>query len=118
MLRFSSALVVAAGLAGGLIGCQTSSPSVQLDRPAPAMTLDREPSPAHESQTGIQQTAGSSEPRLVELNKREETAHNSRWAKLLGRFGKPKRIPLPRTDLPAEGEALVGDVDQPVIGSF
>ena len=38
-----------------------------------------------------------------------EHKETSRWAKLFGGFGKPKRIPLPRTDL--DSNDVFGDAE-------
>ena len=115
--RFSRALILVAALMPGVVGCQTGTPSVQLDRPAPSLAMERAASQQPQAESAIQQTGAVSEPRLVELSQREEPQRDSTWTKLLGRFGKPKRIPLPRTDLEADPQALAGQ-SEPAVGAF
>jgi hypothetical protein len=81
--------------------------------------VDRTPKLESSDPSAIKQTAAATEPRLVELNSPAVPDRQSSWSRLLAmRFGKAKRIPLPRTDLERTEEALAGNADQRSFGSF
>ena len=115
--RSARTLILVVVLLPGVYGCQTSPPTVQLDHPAPSFAMNRATAQPQREEPAIKQTAAASEPQLVELRKRDEADSNSTWTRLFGRLGKPKRIPLPRTDLDDQQEALAGEAE-PAIGSF
>ena len=90
----------------GISGCKIDRTSIQMDSDnrLPSIGLDLRPKPKFERPGPIRQISGTaSEPSGVELPTDRQPSH-SRWSNWLNRFSKPKRIPLPRTDLETERE--------------
>ena len=94
-----------------LVGCRSSQTSVQIDRPSSTNQNEKlvkrdKSSFKNEKKSHIQQTsAESSIPIKSELDETKEKSlmKLNPITKLIGKFnGKPKRIPLPRTDLEKE----------------
>jgi len=100
-IRRSLCILVAGGcLLCGLSGCQVARTSFQMDSDNRVPILGLQLSPRERDTSGIRRDhAADDETPVVDLNRRETMPRRSPWSKLLGRFGKPKRIPLPRTDL-------------------
>jgi len=84
-------------LCGGLAGCQAArSVGLPLGRSSTAQA-DFSSETAESATDSQVDTAAHTESQPIAAAESSEQ-ETSRWAKLFG-FGKPKRIPLPRTDL-------------------
>ena len=88
------------------LGCRVDKSSFPIDgdRKAAVLGLQLSPKQKKAQTTGIRRVnAGDNEvdaqTRVQQVDQKEATADTPKWKKLLGRFGQPKRIPLPRTDL-------------------
>jgi len=94
----------------GASGCRVSGTSLQMDSDhrTPILGLRLAPrnkkAPKHERT--IRQIGGS-ENRSIDPQRPagEPLPQRSAWSRLLGRFGTPKRIPLPRTDIRSDNNA-------------
>ncbi len=107
--RLVSSLVGGTILLGGLSGCQVTKSSLQMDSDSRT--------PFFGLQLGAKKK--KSEPDVVPLGQSETPADKvvttafddegekprSGWSKLFGRFGRPKRIPLPLTDSPPDADS-------------
>ena len=100
-IRRSLCILVAGGcLLCGLSGCQVARTSFQMDSDSQVPIVGLQLSPRERDISGIRRDyAADDETPVVDLNRGETIPRRSPWSKLLGQFGKPKRIPLPRTDL-------------------
>lgn len=97
-----------------ICGCRSSQSTVQIDRPSVSVAksetvIKRDQAEINkENQTLIKQTsAETSVPIQSELDQQKDKSlmKSNPISKLIGKFNnKPKRIPLPRTDLTQEGE--------------
>jgi len=101
--------LVAVVTACNLTGCRVASTSFQVDsdNQAPALGIQLAPKseqlPAESSirQAGAVENISQKEAEAGS-SRSDSTTRPSTWSKLLGRFRKPQRIPLPRTDLNEE----------------
>lgn len=86
----------------GLAGCQASRPASSSR--FGALSRSANVQAAHTDEGEEQETATVTPSVQLEADAlpMPEDKATSRWAKLFGGFGKPKRIPLPRTDLESE----------------
>ena len=119
MHRFVLSMVGGVILLAGSPGCQVAKSSFQMDSDSrlPFFGLQMAPkkkepkpnvSPLSQSEAPVAKTTPAS------FDGEAATPRGSRWSKWFGRFGKPKRIPLPITDSPADDDSpvIVGaDVD-------
>jgi hypothetical protein len=105
MKELNCVCLVAVVMACSLTSCRVASTSFQVDsdNQAPALGIQLAPKskqPAAESR--IQQASAVENVSQTEAkagsNLGESDTRPSAWSKLLGRFRKPQRIPLPRTD--------------------
>lgn len=118
-------------LAGGIllaasIGCQTGRSPIQVGnnhRASSRVGLNDGGTP--QSITGdhsVRQASGRRDaPLVLELGHEDLETERSGWSRLLGRFGKATRVPLPRTDLQLDAEADPGvevDDDELTLGEF
>lgn len=116
--RLVISIVGGAILLGGLSGCQVTKTSLQMD--------SDNRTPFFGLQLGTKKK--KSEPDAVPLGQSEMPANKvvttgfddegekprSGWSKLFGRFGRPKRIPLPLTDSTSDvdsPETIAADLD-------
>ncbi len=102
-------------------GCSSSRSSVQIDRPAAAASMVKNDKSSKrtkiKNQKGetslIQQTSANTPAPIkseLETNQKKSLMKSNPISKLIGKFNnKPKRIPLPRTDLNSKGEKLFTD---------
>jgi hypothetical protein len=101
-------------------GCSSNRSSVQIDRPTSSSMVKNDKSAKRaktNNQKGgtslIQQTSANTPAPIkseLETNQKKSLMKSNPISKLIGKFNsKPKRIPLPRTDLNSKGEKLFTD---------
>lgn len=98
MIGRAMVLILATTMPAGLLGCRADPPPRAVDGltgGSRAGASDQRADPGEES--GAQLTGGESRDRSAS---EPEPSVLSKW---LGRFGRPKQIPLPRTDLSPNG---------------
>ncbi len=87
-------------------GCRSNHSAVQIDRPSTPIVKNEKASSSKPKESFIQQTSGDI-PIKSELDNNQESSliKKNPISKLIGKFNsKPKRIPLPRTDLNSKPE--------------
>jgi len=90
-----------AGCAVAPLGCRapgSATASRRAEGVVHAAAVDTAPAQGNHRPADEDRSAGASG--MASTSGSEETAATmpSRWSRLLGRFGSPRRIPLPRTD--------------------
>ena len=104
--------LVALGLAICVIGCRPTSTSYQVKWARPtAEVAGRQPQPTAEAKTAeIKPTGGEAPvPPTLQVDADVQAEPRSAWRNLLGRFDQQKRVRIPRTDLPGDGEPAASD---------
>ena len=108
--RILSLVLCGLSLLLGAIGCRVSGTSFQMDSDQRSPSLGLQLSPRKKrtpkDDWTIRQTGGV-ENRSVKTQPPADKAvpQRSAWSRLLGRFGTPKRVPLPRTDIRSDEDA-------------
>ena len=100
-MRFLLNLLWIIVLLGCFAGCQIDRKFFQMssDNPSPVLGLQLAPRAKKQDKSGIRGISATEEVApVVELDRQDTASRRSKWPKWLGRLGKPKRIPLPRTD--------------------
>ncbi len=100
-MRFFLSFLSAIVLLGGFSGCQIDKKFFQMssDNPSPVLGLQLAPRAKKQDKSGIRGISATEEVApVVELDRQDTASRRSKWPKWFGVLGKPKRIPLPRTD--------------------
>ncbi len=115
--RLLLSMVGSVVLLSGLLGCQVARSSFQMDSDSrlPFFGLHLVPKKKKPDVSPLSQSENpAAEATVAGFSDEAETPRPTGWSKWFGRFGKPKRIPLPITDSQSDGdspEAVAAEAD-------
>ena len=102
-------MVVGVILLGGLSGCQVTKSAFQMDSdsrvPFFGLQLGSKKKKSEPDVAPLSQSETPAAGAVMAGFDDEQKNPRSGWSKLFGRFGKPKRIPLPITDSQSDADS-------------